>query len=64
VTIRNAQFTARSAHRVSQLVMARGTISVPMTLAHAVSTSTAPAAAANERPTSGTTMAFSSTVGG
>jgi hypothetical protein len=29
-----------------------------------VSTSKAPATAANERPTSGTTMAFSSTVSG
>jgi hypothetical protein len=35
-----------------------------MMLAHAVSTSRAPTTAANERPTSGTTIAFSSTVSG
>src|SRR5215472_5746909 len=56
VTRRNTQFTLRSTHRVSQLLTGRGTISVPMTLAHAVSTSAAPTAAATQRAASGTTM--------
>src|SRR5262245_8904988 len=64
VTSRNAQFTLRSAHRVSQLLTGRGTISVPMMLAHAVSTSRPPATAATERPASGTTMGPPQTVGG
>src|SRR5215469_13783766 len=60
VTTWNAQFTLRSTHRVSQLLIGRGTISVPTMLAHAVSTSATPAAAATQRPASGTTMRFSS----
>ena len=42
--------TVRSTHRVSQFATGRGTMSVPMTLTTAVSTSTAPTTAANERP--------------
>src|SRR5215471_11622131 len=64
VTRRNTQFTLRSTHRVSQLLTGRGTISVPMTLAHAVSTSAAPKAAATQRAASGTTMGSPRTVGG
>src|SRR5690348_12094763 len=50
-----APLTIRSTHRVSQLLTGRGTISVPTALAHAVSTSKAPATAATDRPASGTT---------
>ena len=64
VTSRNTQFTLRSTHRVSQLLTGRGTISVPTMLAHAVSTSAAPAAPATQRPASGTTMGSPRTVGG
>ena len=49
VTSRNAPFTIRSTQRVSQLLTGRGTISVPMTLVHAVSTSRPPATAATSR---------------
>src|SRR6266508_738882 len=52
----NAPLTIRSTHRVSQLPIGRGTMSVPMTLATAVSTNSAPTTAAAERPMSGTTM--------
>src|SRR5690242_15626278 len=50
-----APLTIRSTHRVSQLLTGRGTISVPTALAHAVSTSKAPATAATNRPANGTT---------
>src|SRR5215469_7124624 len=55
-TSRKAPLTVLSTHRVSQLLTGRGTISVPTALAHAVSTSKAPAAAAIERPMSGITI--------
>src|SRR5690348_1769401 len=54
-TRRNAPWTIRSTHTVSQLLTERGTMSVPTALYHAVSTSNAPTTAAAERPMSGTT---------
>src|SRR6266566_7202737 len=56
VASRNTSVTIRSTHRVSQLLTARGTMSVPTTLAPAVSTSRPPATAAAERAPIGTTM--------
>jgi hypothetical protein len=53
---RKAPFTILSTHRVSQLLTGLGTMTVQMTLAHAVSTSNAPTTAAADRPPSGTTM--------
>jgi hypothetical protein len=50
VASQNAPVTTWSTHRVSQLPTGRGTITVPTTLAHAASTSKAPATAATERP--------------
>src|SRR5271157_699705 len=52
----NAPFTIRSTHRVSQPPTERDTISVPVTLAHAASTSRPPATAATSRPANGITM--------
>src|SRR6516165_11065506 len=54
-TSRNAPWTIRSTHTVSQLLTERGTMSVPTALYHAVRTSNAPTTAAAERPMSGTT---------
>jgi hypothetical protein len=52
----NAPVTNRSTHRVSQPPTERDTMSVPVTLAHAASTSRPPATAAISRTANGTTM--------
>jgi hypothetical protein len=51
----NARSTIRSVHHASRLLR-RGTMSVPMALAHAAITSAQPATAANDRMATGTTI--------
>ena len=62
-TSRKTLFTIRSTQRVSQVVNGRGTTTVPMMLAQAVSTSRPPKTAATARAAVGTTIGLSSPVG-